>query len=132
MARTFKRKPDEDDDDNFETTADGRRILKDGGRARVSLMDSDPLQRSVALNLHDGRGNIPGHRPGFAFSDASTREAIEKAHADYAAALTTAWQRDIDEPGCTADQPQRDATLTMDEVYAEYDRNLEQKYRSWR
>jgi hypothetical protein len=118
------------DDENFETTPRGTRILRDGGRVRVSLMDA--VDARSPRRLHDGRGSALGHRPGFAFSDTSMRDERVRAYAAYEHEITTAWQRDIDKPQSRAEQPQRDAALTMDEVYAEYDRNLEQAYRSQR
>ena len=108
-----------DDDENFETTPSGVRILRDGGRARVSLMDAQ------AVRLHDGRGNPVGHRPGFVISDASNRDECEQAYADYERDLTAAYKTDARNGRLSGahDQPRtRDAVL--DEILAQYVREL--------
>ncbi len=78
-----------DDDDNFELTPNGTRILRDGGRVRVSLMDGQ------AVRLHDGRGNPVGHRPGFVISGTVfNRDERERAYADYERDLVAAYRTD--------------------------------------
>jgi hypothetical protein len=64
------------DDDDFEIVRgiDGRpvRVLKDGGRMRVSMqMRDSALRDQRGGRLHDGRGNydVVGHKPGFVMSD---------------------------------------------------------------
>ena len=79
------------EDDPF----DERGILKDGRTVRVSMMDAEAVRQR--LNLHDGKGGKPGHRPGFIISDASTRDAREQAYADYEAYLTAAYKMDAGE-----------------------------------
>jgi hypothetical protein len=77
----------DDDNDNLELTP------------RVGLMDAQ------VARLHDGRGGSPGHRPGFACSDAVfNRDARESAYSDYEHDVTTAWKRDAREPGSIATQ----------------------------
>jgi hypothetical protein len=134
-------------DDDFEIVRgiDGRpvRVLKDGGRMRVSMQmrDSalredrrrrkgtrrDPQGREEgsweeetddAMPLHDGRGNPCGHRPGFLISnDAAARNAKLKAQQDYTRDLENAWRnpptRDVSP---STENPRRDA-----EGYAESD-----------
>lgn len=80
-----------DDDDPF----DERGILKDGRSVRVSMMDAEAVRHR--LNLHDGAGHSPGHRPGFAFSDVSIGDEREQAYADYEADLTSAYKMDAGE-----------------------------------
>lgn len=112
---------DDDDHDNLEVTPNGTRILRDGGRVRVSLMDAE------AVRLRDGRGGSPGHRPGFAFGDAViNRHERERAYADYEADLVAAFKTDARNSRltCVPDKPRtRDAT-TIDEAYDEYCRKL--------
>jgi hypothetical protein len=114
-----------DDDSEFEVIRgiDGRpvRVLKDGGRVRISMAMRDSMLREDrrssgrkrkydpqgreqgseeweeetddAMLLHDGRGGRPGHRPGFAItSDAAVRSAKLRAYRDYDADLTSAWR----------------------------------------
>jgi hypothetical protein len=113
MARTSKRRSDEDDDDNFETAADGTRILKDGARVQVRLMDS--------------RGAL-GRRPGFIVDrDEYSRDATEVAYHEYDEYLRDAWKCN-DRNGCSAGS-ESDHETTMDATYAAYDRELSETWR---
>jgi hypothetical protein len=96
-----------DDDSEFEVIRgiDGRpvRVLRDGGRMRVSMQMRDHAlhdARAGAGFLHDGHGHEPGHRPGFVLRADIANEQRRQAHADYIDALTNAWR----------DQPQRPPT----------------------
>ena len=109
---------DNDDDDTFELSPSGTRILRDGGRARVGLMDAQ------AVRLHDGRGNPVGHRPGFVISGTVfNRDEREQAYADYERDLTAAYKTDARSSRLTSVPDTRDA-ITMEDVYAQYCREL--------
>jgi hypothetical protein len=81
------RKHDDDDDT----------ILRDGETRRCSMMMRDSADASRSdmrkhfARLSDGRGGTPGHRPGFAFADAS-RQARERAYSDYDKSVSEAWR----------------------------------------
>jgi hypothetical protein len=83
-----------DDDDDFEITADGHRVLKDGRTARVSCNDAAAARTVpiVPLRFTDGRTDVPiGSRPGFisaADSEAVRRAAYEQSCRD----LCNAWR----------------------------------------
>jgi hypothetical protein len=112
---------DDDDDDNFELASGGTRILRDGGRVRVGLMDAQ------VARLHDGRGGSPGHRPGFVFGDAVfNRDERERAYADYERDLTAAYKTAARNGRltCVPDQPRTRDAVTMDEILAQYGREL--------
>ena len=105
------------DDANFEFIRDrhgrivhdqyGRpkKILRDmrtGASLRVpmTMLDHDPdlngLQRAVARNvhrnLHDGRGNPVGHRPGFIVDDRISTADRQRAYDEYSYDLENAWR----------------------------------------
>lgn len=87
---------DLDDDENFETVmVNGRptKVLRDGHRARFRMTDSRP----ATLGLHDGRGGVVGHRPGFvvATDAAALNDAKAKAYDEVEAAMTSAWMDPI-------------------------------------
>jgi hypothetical protein len=122
------------DDDQFEWI-NGKQVLKDGARARVSLMDSNSLQRGVALNLHDGRGGAPGRRNGYAFSrDATMREEITRAYSSYDDAITGAWKNPTSVgENVEPDDLHRsvdDHAMTMDQIYAAADAALREQWRN--
>jgi hypothetical protein len=86
----------DDDDDDFEVLADGRRVLKDGRTYRVT--DSLPTHYDE-LRVVDGGGNagLALQRPGFRVADAGNvgkrmRDEIDAAYADYENDLTSAWK----------------------------------------
>ncbi len=93
-----------DDDDNFETLPDGKKILKDGRSTRVRLQMRDslsPLQRAVMhdseqrrARLHDGHDNtdLVGHRPGYIMSDAVDERERERAYRNYTIDAINAWR----------------------------------------
>jgi hypothetical protein len=88
-----------DDDDDFEII-NGKRVLKDQRRLRVSLFDAQRLREDPWRSpIHDGRSgqpNMVGHRPGFLLGD-SNRRAREQAYQDYENWATNRW-RDQDDP----------------------------------
>ena len=101
---------DENDDNSFETIIghDGRpaRIVRDkrGIRVPLRLMDQalSPSVRAAMRDsttpLHDGRGNKPGHKPGFVISDAAQNDAKkQRAYAEYEKSLISAYRRDAGE-----------------------------------
>lgn len=106
-------------DDDFEFTADGKRILKDGRRLRTPMVMMDAVQRSLAdarrrkrvgrdpegreawseeeleedAMLHDGRGGPVGHRPGFVVADsARARAVVKEAYRAYDQRLENAYK----------------------------------------
>jgi hypothetical protein len=144
----------DDDDDIFETTASGKRILRDGARVRVSLTDAQTAR------LHDGRGGEPGHRPGFAISDAVVHDERQRAYEEYDQQLGDAWRKDaapfgayplsagegsectingapgtlVREGNCLVCKPsnRQDAAHTVDArdlAYAEYDKSTSEAWR---
>jgi hypothetical protein len=85
-----------DDSDDFETVmVNGvpTKVLKDGRRVRFRMTDSRP----ATLDLHDGRGGLVGHRPGFvvATDAALLNDAKAKAYDEVEAAMTSAWQNPL-------------------------------------
>ncbi len=89
------------DDDAFEWI-DGKKALKDGGRAHVPLAMRDamtPLQRDIATKrprLTDGTGNyseLAFSRPGFRLlADAAINDARAAAYQEYLDYITNAWR----------------------------------------
>jgi hypothetical protein len=84
----------EDDDNVYETTPSGARILRDQARVRVPLMlrdamsaDADSRGRVTTL---DGSANL--HRPGFRIRDDVTNDAREAAYSAYDAETSQAWR----------------------------------------
>jgi hypothetical protein len=84
-----------DDSADFETVIgpDGRprKILKDGRRTHFRMTDAQ------TLDLHDGRGGLVGHRPGFvvATDAASLNDAKAKAYDEVEARMTSAWRNPL-------------------------------------
>jgi hypothetical protein len=80
------------DDDDFETTADGHRVLKDGRTMRVSFNDAVRARAVSPLRFADGRTDAPvGSRPGFIVSTDSQRirdDAYQRSKQD----LVDAWR----------------------------------------
>jgi hypothetical protein len=151
----FKQRKRGDDNDD-----DAHRILADGERMRVPMHMMDSVQRSVAQHLHDGHGNRPGHRPGFAMSDAND-DARQAAYDEYRRDVENAWRgagregaensictvrnaqypRAQGAPGhvrngiCVPDDEElRDALPTRDsnmaDVYAAYDARIREMWRN--
>ena len=94
----------DENDDEFVTIIghDGKptRVIRDGGhvRVRMSMMDHAlppsvrAAMRDSTTPLHDGRGNKPGHKPGFVMSDAAQQNELKQQAYDlYDAAATSAW-----------------------------------------
>jgi hypothetical protein len=92
MARTYRRRTDDDD----ETP------LRDGEIARVPMMLRDslsPVQRQIAA-LHDGKGGTPGRRNGFAFSrDVHAKDELAAAYMDHEEFLQNAYRGVADVEG---------------------------------
>jgi hypothetical protein len=94
----------DDDDDKWETTADGRKILKDGHSIHVGLEMCDALQRCVATSAmaREARrvfsdADAATHRPGYRFPDAGgtgafSRDAAERARAESIREMCDAWK----------------------------------------
>jgi hypothetical protein len=107
-------------------------MLRDGETRRIPLMMKDStdarrgdMQRQFH-RLHNGRGGTPGRRRGFAFSDARSDER-ERAYADYEKNIGEAWRRDaVGAPS----KPNAPRELTIDQIYAQYDRDLEGRPRA--
>jgi hypothetical protein len=80
-----------EDDEHFDVV-DGKKVLKDGHRIRVSLMDAETAP-ACWHGVHDGHGryHLVGHRPGFLVADATTRDN-RRAYADYERELTEAYK----------------------------------------
>jgi len=129
MFKQRKRVDDDDDDDDDS-------ILRDGESLRVPLHMMDAVQRSVAQHLHDGHGNRPGHRPGFAMSDAND-DARQRAYDEYRRDIENAWRSSGAEG--TPDELQRDALparddMALDELQCDHQRRMSceyQAYDSW-
>jgi hypothetical protein len=89
-----------------EADFDERGILRDGGRARVSMtmMDSlSALQRSVANNrITDGRSDDPMalHRPGFRIPVVNDRREVVDAYQHYETSLVNAYRVSDGEAQC--------------------------------
>jgi hypothetical protein len=100
----------DNDEDQFETLPDGRKILKDGGRLSFGLMAMDSADDVLKATLDD-MGNRPRgyttadahkfglkdsrqlHRPGFRYAaDPFARDAALIAYADRDAADADAWK----------------------------------------
>ena len=89
MAKT-RRRNGGDDDDNPALDENG--LLRDGHSVRVSLMDAMSVRDQRPL-LHDGKGGVPGRRPGFAFNrDAYAKDELEVAYCEYEERLCDAWR----------------------------------------
>jgi hypothetical protein len=71
---------------------DERGILKDGHSSRISMTMRDSLRNNLRITAGDG--TLDGlHRPGFRVaSDASQRDGVKLALADYRDWVTTAWR----------------------------------------
>jgi hypothetical protein len=108
---------------------DESHILSDGERVRVPLMMKDSWQRDMherfqrRTQLHDGRGNSVGHRPGFVVSDASNHTERVQAYADCERDLVAAYKTDPRNGRLTRVPDTRDV-VTMDEILAQYVREL--------
>jgi hypothetical protein len=108
---------------------DESHILRDGELVRVPLMMKDSWQRDMhersqqRLQLHDGRGGSPGNRPGFAFGDSVlNRDERESAYAAYERDLTAAYK--TGRRTCVPDQPATPDAITMEEIFAQYLREI--------
>jgi hypothetical protein len=120
-----------DDDDDFETTADGHRVLKDGRTMRVSFNDAVRARAVSPLRFADGRTDAPlGSRPGFIVSAAAERirdEAYQRSKQE----LVDAWrpaQRPAAAPAAPPDPRQPisfgDSQRIRDTAYGEMCREL--------
>ena len=136
-----------DDDDEHHG-----KIIRDGEVVRVPLhlMDAafDPVQRAIARNgLHDGAGNMVGHRPG-AIHDASDVDGAERRRRmyrqydaekarEYLGDARKVTQRDpqgrvqstFEEED---DDELRDAsTLTLDQIETRHQQNMARQYAAY-
>jgi hypothetical protein len=68
-----------DDETNWEWR-NGKKILRDGGRTRVSLRDA---ARSRTGLITDGFGNVEFHKPGFRYADTSNHIRNRDANIDF-------------------------------------------------
>ena len=130
-------------DDDFEIVRgiDGKpvRVLRDGGRIRVSMQMRDAALRDQrrgrkvkydprgrlagteeweeeeaddSMTIHDGRGNPCGHRPGFLIAtDAAARSAKLKAYRDYQRDLESAYKNPPTGAGSKGPRGQREGDL---------------------
>jgi len=132
MITSYKRKrvddiDDDDDDDDF---------LRDGERRRVSIdmLDSDSVQRSIALSKYVKAGR--GHRPGFVTDDDSdARDAAETARDEYVQWLGEACRQrrsDAASHASTTDAAPAAASLSKEEAYRQYCEYLSNAWRSRR
>ncbi len=120
MARTYRHNDEEKDE-----------LLQDGQIGRVRFRDSQ---------AHDGRGGIPGHKPGFAFTrDDAALARVDAAYEAYENSLQDAWRGPISEVADEhADLAVSDAAAhsdrteprPMDEVYRLYDETLASAWKS--
>ena len=69
-----------DDETNWEWR-NGKKILRDGGRTRVSLRDA---ARSRTGLITDGFGNVEFHKPGFRYADTGNHTRNRDANIDFA------------------------------------------------
>jgi hypothetical protein len=122
-----RRRPDEDDED-FETTADGRKILKDGHVFHVGLSMMDGVQRAVAMSDMARRSRaafgdqfaLSLHQPGFRTTDAAgnvvDRSASERARKEWIAEMQDAWRPKADaQPSSATVKPFGAIALTAGE-----------------
>jgi hypothetical protein len=72
----------DDDETNWEWR-NGKKILRDGGRTRVSLRDA---ARNRTGLITDGFGNVEFHKPGFRYADTSNHIRNRDANIDFAEA----------------------------------------------
>jgi hypothetical protein len=76
-------------------------LLKDGHvfRVRMSMKDAMKMRDNRPV-LHDGRGGVPGHRPGFVMTDNSAaKRRLDDAYRDYERDLVSAYKtQDQDNP----------------------------------
>ena len=71
--------------------SDDHRVLKDGERLIVPMVAMD----AAATMVHDGMGNVAGHKQGYVFVDDPTAVARrELARSQYLSALEDAWRGD--------------------------------------
>ena len=125
-------------------TDDMRDVLKHGRTMRTPMFAMDSMQHDVARHFGDTRlsdAELALRRPGFRYSDSTTadaKQAIRDAHDTYERDLTNAWrgrQRDTGEGAVAGhihnnDQPSsRTDAMTIDELYAEYSRTVENAWR---
>jgi hypothetical protein len=81
---------------NFDEDFDDRGQLRDGHRMRVPMRMADSADHGPS-RVTDASGNAGAfHRPGFRFSDAVSRDVVEKAHDEYLEYVTNAWRSDAD------------------------------------
>jgi hypothetical protein len=77
-----------DDDDAFETTADGRKVLKPGRSFRIGMMDH-------AMKIGDGRANFAANRPGWRIDGSAANDAAmarrKSEYQKYDAAVKSAY-----------------------------------------
>jgi hypothetical protein len=76
----------------------GQKIVKDGGRVRVSMMMMDSLQRGVvtsSMTVHDGTDDpFALNRPGYRFVDGVDRSASELARDERIYRDSNLWRSD--------------------------------------
>jgi hypothetical protein len=84
-----------DNDDAWEII-NGKKVLRDGHKVTVPLRLRDAMRDRP--RIRDGRGNAPGHKPGFLISDANA-DAKRRAYADYERDLANAYK---DQPSAGA------------------------------
>jgi hypothetical protein len=102
--------------------ADGTEIAEDGEVLHVPLYLAD----GAPSLLHDGMGNLAGHKPGYVFAPPRPSDEVRShAHADYQRRLRDAWRGDGAQP---ADNGGRD----LGAAYAGYEDRLRNAWRGAR
>ena len=88
MARTIRNRSDDEDAD----------ILKDGQVGRVRFRDAQSVRTHA--QLHDGRGGVPGRRPGYAFdANPYVKDELAIAYAERDEYLRDGWKGTKDAEG---------------------------------
>ena len=127
-------------DDDEQNVFDERGTLL-RGKIRVPLAMMDSVQRAIAAHddevdprctTHDAAGYEPGTRPGFVLADSGSNDAKARAYADHDAWLRAAYQAPAGigpERHGDAVRPEPPRTMTKDQAYDSYEKEIQDAWR---
>ena len=94
------------DDDAYEII-NGKKVLKDGARVHVTLIDAERARRRVRLTDAAGRSDpFAFSKPGYRLTaDAGAYDERQAAYDAYLQELTTAWRRGAGKEDVVPDSP---------------------------
>jgi hypothetical protein len=117
------------DDDDPSSPVDKNGILKDGRSLRVPLSMKDGWQRDMAQHFRRTDDALARHRPGFRYNNnARLNDEITRAYAEVDVRDQNAW-RHPQEAATNNKSVHAHARPTMDQIYAEYDREAAEAWR---